>query len=633
MDIGIIVFAYNRSRHLKKVLDGLKENEGVSKLYIFQDGLKCEDHRSEWENTQQVIKGIDWCEVVYNLSLHNKGLASSIVDGISTVFGENDAVIVLEDDCVPTANFIGFMRQCFDKYKNDKRVYSVSGYAWPIDLFQNEYDIYGCGRISSWGWGTWKDRWEQYNTDSTVLQRLKADKDKSRYLAAWGKDLERMFLDRLAGRNDSWGVYWGLTVIENAGICINPYKSLIHNIGMDGTGVHSGVTNLFETKLDVGTKRNFNLPINLDILHTTESAFADLYGSFTATSVKDTSKENVLIYGLGSFFDKYEREINNNYNIVALIDQRKKGWYAGKRIIGLNNVKNYDYDKVIIMVQSIQQCIQIVKSMISNGIQSASIILGHNLYGKYSKLIDEISITLEGRIFIKVGELSLNVESEDEFNNVCEIFLNHTYNYYINNTKRDIVLDVGMNIGASSLYFANQENVDKVYGYETFKKTFIRAKENLRQYLSLGKVNIFQYGISDENAIRTISFNSGMTCGQSTLEDVRKYAYSKYQNWGLVQETDKEIEQIEVRKASTVFEPIFNKYPHHNIVLKMDCEGEEYNILKELSQSKMLERFQFVMMEWHYRGKEIILDYLLEAGFSWWCSEKDEDLGFIYAYK
>ena len=56
MDIGVIVFAYNRSLHLKKVLSALRINKEISQIYIFQDGLKCEEHRNEWEKTQKIIK-------------------------------------------------------------------------------------------------------------------------------------------------------------------------------------------------------------------------------------------------------------------------------------------------------------------------------------------------------------------------------------------------------------------------------------------------------------------------------------------------------------------------------------------------------------------------------------------------
>lgn len=637
MKAGIIVFAYNRDRHLEKVLDGLKKNEEISKIYIFQDGLKCEEHRNGWEKTQQVIKGIDWCEVVYELAPDNKGLANSIVDGINAVFMDHDAVIVLEDDCVPTANFISFMMQCFDKYQDDTRVYSVSGFSWPINLPQDAYDIYGCGRISSLGWGTWKDRWEQFSIDNDILKRLKKDKEASLYLAAWGSDCEQTLYDQIAGKNDSWAIYWALTVIEKRGICINPYKSLIHNIGMDGTGVHSAVTDQLEVEMDSGVRTDFNLPKDLGILHTTEYAFADFHGSYTAASINDKSKENVLVYGMGNYFCKYEREINDNYNIAAFIDQYKKGWYAGRKVFHLGevmcDVNACGYDRIIIMVQSIQECIKIVKEMVHNGIDYKTIILGHSLYGIYSRTVNQISIMNDGRFCVTFGSVSIKIESEDEFHNVYEVFVNQIYNYFVNNTRRDIVIDVGMNIGDSTLYFAQRKNVDKVYGYEPFGKTFMRAEENLRQYIDMDKISIFRYGISNENATRLIGFNADMTCGQSTLEEVREYAYGRYREWGLAQEENEQIEKIEVRKASEVFKPILNEYPHHNIVLKMDCEGEEYGILADLLQKGMLEKFQFVMLEWHYKGKEFLLDCLEKAGFSWWCSERSMEMGFVYAYQ
>ena len=163
MKTGIAVFAYNRSQHLQQVLAGLQKNRNVEKLYLFQDGLKCEAHRKEWEKVKEVIKNIAWCEVQCSFAEENRGLAYSIVEGINRVLEENDTVIVLEDDCVPAPDFIDFMEQCFEKYQNSKRIYSVSGYSYPFHIRESsESDVYFCGRISSWGWGTWKDRWENY---------------------------------------------------------------------------------------------------------------------------------------------------------------------------------------------------------------------------------------------------------------------------------------------------------------------------------------------------------------------------------------------------------------------------------------------------------------------------------------
>lgn len=348
---------------------------------------------------------------------------------------------------------------------------------------------------------------------------------------------------------------------------------------------------------------------------------------------EDMGKKNAIIYGVGHFFFSYEQKINDIYNVKACIDRAKgTGAYDDRRLIRLDEISIYDYDIIIVMIYDIQECINIAKSLINEGVRAENIVLGHSLYGEYSRVIDKIIVLSDGNLLISFGDISIKVKSKDEFANVKEVYIKQVYNYFINNEKRDIVIDIGMNIGDATLYFANRDNVEKVYGYEPFKETFLAAKENLKDYLTENKVEIFQYGISDENKIRAIGFNANMSCGQSTLADIREKAYKRYINWGLVETDDEQIEQIEVRKASEVFLPIIMKYSNHNIILKMDCEGEEYGILEELLQSKILGKFKFIMLEYHYKGKETLLNYLKEATFSWWCSDESEDIGLIYAW-
>ena len=196
-----------------------------------------------------------------------------------------------------------------------------------------------------------------------------------------------------------------------------------------------------------------------------------------------------------------------------------------------------------------------------------------------------------------------------------------------------MIFDIGMNIGDSVLYFLNRKKVEKVYGYEPFKKTYLKAKNNLKRYLDYReKLEIFQFGISNANEKRIIGFNDNMTCGQSTIENVREDAFLFYKSKGLVKIADEEKEEIEVRKASEVFTPIIDKYSRYNLILKMDCEGEEYGIIEELLDEKILNKFSFIMLEWHYRGKENILQLLKMAEFSYWCCDKTKDMGMIYAY-
>lgn len=350
-------------------------------------------------------------------------------------------------------------------------------------------------------------------------------------------------------------------------------------------------------------------------------------------SLKMGVKKNVLIYGMGNFFLQNEEDIIERYDVTAFIDSEKSGWHLDKRIINPVNVFQYEYEEIIIMVQSIRACFSIVKLLLDQGVSAEHIVLGHSLYGEYSRQIDKLLVLADGRIQLFFGNISIKVSSEDEFNNVCEVFVKQTYAFFINNQKKNIIFDVGMNVGDTALYFSQLDHVEKVYGFEPFVETFLAAKDNLMDNPEQNKINIFQYGISNENMERMITFNNDMTCGQSTIIDIREKAYEKYLNWGLIEENNEQVEQIEVKRASEIFDPIINQYSMHNIVLKMDCEGEEYNILEELLQSGVLEKIKFIMMEWHYRGNQIILDMLKKAGFSWWCSYKDDDMGLIYAYK
>lgn len=101
----------------------------------------------------------------------------------------------------------------------------------------------------------------------------------------------------------------------------------------------------------------------------------------------------------------------------------------------------------------------------------------------------------------------------------------------------------------------------------------------------------------------------------------------------MIQQKDNEEEQIETRDAAEVFLPILSRHQGCNIVLKMDCEGEEYGIVRRLFDTGILARFSFIMLEWHFKGSGDILYYLKQTGFSYWSIHKNKDMGMVYAYR
>lgn len=401
MRIATLLLVYDRPVHLTKVLNGLRENtERTDALIIRQDGLADTGNKERWNETNTLINEFDYPDKEIQVGDYNVGLATSVITGVTKILAIFDAVIVIEDDCVPAPNFIRYMKQCLDHYKKEKKVYSVGGYAWPIKIEQNKNeDIYFSGRISSWGWGTWKDRWKQFEVDDKIYRRLAFSKEGSACLAQWANDAYNIAIGNVVGSTDSWGIYWALKVIEMNGVCISPYKSLIQNVGNDGTGVHSAPTDKYSVILSDENKGNYVFPDYITIHEDVKRGFNDLYGGYTANSQSD-NKESVIVYGLGNYFFKNEKQICERYDIEGIIDNSRKGYYAGKRIMKERELfycSDSKKKRFLIMIKDPNECVHVCSRLITEyKILSENIALGIILFGEYNDLIRNIEFQSDG---------------------------------------------------------------------------------------------------------------------------------------------------------------------------------------------------------------------------------------------
>jgi hypothetical protein len=51
--------------------------------------------------------------------------------------------------------------------------------------------------------------------------------------------------DYKGGKNDSWAIRWYASIFLKGGLTLNPAQSLVNNIGHDGTGIHSGINDIY----------------------------------------------------------------------------------------------------------------------------------------------------------------------------------------------------------------------------------------------------------------------------------------------------------------------------------------------------------------------------------------------------
>jgi FkbM family methyltransferase len=232
--------------------------------------------------------------------------------------------------------------------------------------------------------------------------------------------------------------------------------------------------------------------------------------------------------------------------------------------------------------------------------------------------IDADIITTPGGIRIDISN-----KSDDPLYLVEEIFLNSDYN--LNLGKESILIDIGMNRAAASLFFASNENIKKIYAYEPFKPTFEFAKTNLELNPLLSeKIKAFNFGLGRADTTLELPYMDTATSGMSTTHDICKNKKNIKKETVVIKDAAKEI--------ASIIEENKDKY----IIVKCDCEGAEFEIFERFREGSLISRIDVVIMEYHFEKPDRLINILAENGFAMQVrdrSRKSTILGYIYAVR
>jgi glycosyltransferase involved in cell wall biosynthesis len=240
----IIIFAYNRPQHLEKSLLSLKNNplSSDSELYIFCDGYKANASDKDIqliEATRAIAKSQAWCKKVEIIEAdQNKGLAQSVIDGITKILETYDKVIVLEDDILLSDGFLNYMNEALNLYEGEDQVMHISAYFLPVDDYDLE-ETFFYNTTSCWGWGTWSRAWKNMISDPQVLiDKLNSSEKllKGFHEKKYNPGNYQSLLANASKKINTWAVLWHTSVYLKGGLSLHPRKSLVRNIGHDNSG-------------------------------------------------------------------------------------------------------------------------------------------------------------------------------------------------------------------------------------------------------------------------------------------------------------------------------------------------------------------------------------------------------------
>lgn len=234
-----------------------------------------------------------------------------------------------------------------------------------------------------------------------------------------------------------------------------------------------------------------------------------------------------------------------------------------------------------------------------------------NYYKNYLKIMT----TTDGVDTIKYKDKSIKFYGGDTNGDIMEVFFAEDYKFL--NPDGSIVIDIGANIGDSAIYFA-LNGAEKVIALEPFPYSYNFALINIKENNLDDKIELSNVGYGKDEEIILDDKSSAIGSKLESAENGRN---------------------IPIYSLKTLINT-YNLNGRSNLLLKMDCEGCEYNLLNE--DNDTLKHFKRIQIEYHY-GYKKLTDYLFKSGFyvthskptqrNSHGSEPKMCMGYIYAKK
>lgn len=244
MNPPVVVFAYNRPEKLSVLLESLLLAAYEGPIRIFLDGPKLNVTDVNHAATQRVAE--DFCESRPDAELvartGNMGLYENITSALDGIFAKYDSAIVLEDDCIPTSDFFGYMVEALNAYK-DQYVLCISGTNLGLSCMDARSNSFFSHLPVTWGWATWSKKWQAFRSWEASNYPIPKVRDSKVILGTSGlvsKSILFWTMSNLHGK-DSWAVPFEVFSRSNGYLNLVTRPSLISNIGQgpDATNTHS----------------------------------------------------------------------------------------------------------------------------------------------------------------------------------------------------------------------------------------------------------------------------------------------------------------------------------------------------------------------------------------------------------
>lgn len=265
----IALSTYSRLGHLKQTVEALQKNElaSDSELYIFSDAPKAGDE-DKVQAVRDYIKTIDGFKKIHIYERKENDRVANNRGGMRMLLDQYEQMIFLEEDVVTSPYFLRFMNDSLRTYSNDDRVLAITGFGSPV-AYPDDYnwDVVLGKRMFCWAFAIWKSRFQLIDMDIKPKEYWKVRLNpflSYRYSQA-GDDVITQLKMIAYSKVEALDIRIDFTLFKKRKFVISPKVSMIHSIGLDGTGENwLAATNKFDVDI-ASTPLNAHIGVSPDV--------------------------------------------------------------------------------------------------------------------------------------------------------------------------------------------------------------------------------------------------------------------------------------------------------------------------------------------------------------------------------
>lgn len=237
----VALFAYRRTTHLAAVLDSLERcpEFAASPVYVFSDGPRDAAAAADVDAVRAMLAARKRPNMTILEAPRNRGLANSIIAGVSDLCERYGRVIVIEDDLVVSPALLTWFNAALDRYQAADNVWQVSGHQFAAPELRDREEAMFLNLSTSWGWATWARAWRNFDGAAVDWEAMLRDPAQRRQF-----DLDdsypyaQMLECQMRGQIDSWAIRWWWSMFRAGALGLFPPRPLVSNIGEDATATH-----------------------------------------------------------------------------------------------------------------------------------------------------------------------------------------------------------------------------------------------------------------------------------------------------------------------------------------------------------------------------------------------------------